>query len=91
MRPEFAILENKCAVAILSKVMVVGNQNQSLLPFLAKFKEKIHDFLPCFIVQVPGWLIGEYEFWFAHNSSGNRDSLTFTSGKLGRKMRDPVR
>ena len=79
---EFAILEDKSAVAILSKVMIVGYQNQSLLLFLAKFKEKIHDFLPCLIVQVSGWLIGENEFWFAHNSSGNRYSLTFTSGKL---------
>ena len=70
--------------------MVMGHEDQSLLPFFTEPEEQIHDFPAGFVIQVPGWFVGQNNGRTADDGPGNGHALAFASRELGWEMSQSV-
>ena len=70
------------SVALRCKVMVMGHEDQSLLPFFTEPEEQIHDFLAGFVIRFPDGssarIIG------GRDGPGNGHALAFASRRVGK-------
>src|SRR5579871_2394862 len=57
--------------------------------FSIDLEHKVKDFLACFTIKGPSWLIGPNKSWSCKESTGNSKTLTLPSTHLGRSMESP--
>jgi hypothetical protein len=68
----------------------MGHHYHGATVFLLQPNDEIENCVRVFAVEIARWFIGEQERWFIGQTARDRNALPLTTGKLGRKMIDPI-
>lgn len=85
-----ASFQTNDALGTLGYFHIMSNEDECCLRGGVQFEQHLNYSSACFSIQIAGWFIGEQNLWAIDESSGQCDTLLFTSRKLCRIMRQTL-
>jgi hypothetical protein len=79
------------AIAMCGKLGVMGDKNKRRSALAMAAEQKIDDLMSGGLIEVSGWLVGDYEPGIGSKGAGDRDALLLAARKFGRIMMQTLR